>query len=60
MHAFLELIKNRISLTAWKEQEKEFTLEEVRVASFQMSLEKAPSPDGMTAMFYQRIEEWLT
>ena len=34
---------------------REFHLEEVRFALFQMHPSKAPGPDGMTAFFFQKF-----
>ena len=34
---------------------RDFHLEEVRFALFQMHPSKAPSPDGMTAFFFQKF-----
>lgn len=35
-----------------------FTMEEVKVALFQMHPSKAPGPDGMSPYFFQNIGTW--
>ncbi|OMO80722.1 reverse transcriptase [Corchorus capsularis] len=41
----------------WRQRSKlvrEFTMEEIRVAAFDMGADKSPGPDGMPPLFYQK------
>ena len=55
MEECLNAIQNKITDEMWETLSSEYTAEEVNVALFQVGPTKAPSPDGMNALFYQKF-----
>ena len=55
MEECLNAILNRVTEDMMVVLSSEFTAEKVKVASFQMGPTKAPGPDGMNALFYQKF-----
>lgn len=53
----LDAVQPRMSLEDNSKLPKEFSLEEFRMALFQMHPDKSPGPDGLNAAFYQRFWE---
>lgn len=55
--AVLDVVQPRVSLEDNSKLTKEFSLEEFRLALFQMHHDKSPGPDGLNTAFYQRFWE---
>ena len=51
----IEKVHTRLDNMMIAELARPYTGEEIRVALFQMHPSKAPGPDGMSAVFYQKI-----
>ena len=55
MKECLDAVESMVTDDMRKFLSTEFTAEEVKVALFQMGPTKAPSPDGMNALFFQKF-----
>ena len=55
MEECLNAMQSKVTDDMWEFLSSEFTVGEVKVALFQMGLTKAPGPDGINALFFQKI-----
>ena len=55
MEECIDVIPSKVTLEMQQMLSSDFTVEEVEVALFQMGPIKAPAPDGMNALFYQKF-----
>ena len=51
----LEVVQQKVTTEMQQTLSKDFNADEVKVAVFQMGPTKAPEPDGMNALFYQKF-----
>ena len=54
MECTYQTMESKVSVKMNEELDKEFTIREIKGALDQMNPNKAPGPNGMTAMFYQK------
>ncbi|OMO96399.1 reverse transcriptase [Corchorus capsularis] len=50
----LGVVERRVTADMNAQLVREFTMEEIRVATFDMGADKSPGPDGMPPLFYQK------
>ena len=55
MEECLDAVESRVTDDIREFLSTQFTVEEVQVTLFQMGPKKAPRPDGMSALFYQKF-----
>ena len=55
MKECLNVVPRKVTLDMYDTLSSEFSVEEVKMVLFQMGPAKAPGPDGMNALFYQRF-----
>ena len=59
MEKCLDAVSSKVTPAMQQMLSSDFTTEEVEVALFQMGPTKAPGPDGMNALFYQKFWHFM-